>query len=161
MPLATLRASSVPVTLPQYGSGIMSILETAEILGGLGTVAIALIAVWTAIKAVNSQREATAKDIYRDYLKLAFKNPWFANPREFNDPSNFRKNEQYRWFVAFMLNSCDEIARTKSRDKGWRKTIRLDLRMHAEYLKSPEFDEDGGWGLYSRKLKCIANEALD
>jgi hypothetical protein len=132
------------------------------------TVALAVIAViaafitaWAAINARNSQREATAKDIYRDYLKLAFQHPKFANPEASGDLAAMRKNEEYRWFVAFMLNSCDEIARIKSRDKGWRKTIRLDLRMHEEYLGSPEFVEDGGWGLYSRELKCIAKETLD
>jgi hypothetical protein len=134
-----------------------------SLIADIATVALAVIAVvtafiiaWAAINARNSQREGTAKDIYRDYLKLAFQNPKFADPE-----ADLSENKEYRWFVAFMLNSCDEIARIKSRDKNWRKTIRLDLRMHAEYLKSPQFVEDGGWGLYSRELKCIANEALD
>ncbi len=132
-------------------------------IGDDATVAIAVIAAitafvtaWAAINARNAQREATAKDIYRDYLKLAFQNPTLANPSD--DPN---KSEQYRWFVAFMLNSCEEIARTKSKDKNWSKTLRHDLRMHGNYLKSPQFVKDGGWGLYSRELKGIFDEALD
>ena len=136
------------------------ILECAAALGGLATVVIAVVAIVTAINAVNSQREATAKEIYRDYLKLAFDNPELANPRGFDNPSNLNQNERYRWFVAFMLNSCDEIARSKSKDKGWRKTIIEDLRFHKVYLKSPEFDEDGGWYLYSHELKGIADQAV-
>ena len=100
-----------------------------------------------------------------DYLKLALKlalsNPKLANPSKFEHAGDLNKNEEYRWFVAFMLNSCDEIAQTQAEDKDWRKTLRLDLRAHAEYLKSPEFIEDGGWGMYSDQLKSIADEALD
>ena len=138
-------------------------------IGDDATVAIAVIAAitafvtaWAAINARNAQREATAKDIYRDYLKLAFQNPKFANPTSGSENGDdLNKNEEYRWFVAFMMNSCDEIARTKSKDKSWRKTLRHDLRVHGDYLKSPQFVEDGGWGLYSRELKSIFDEALD
>jgi hypothetical protein len=136
------------------------ILESAE---ALGAVVIAVVSVWAATiakNAINAQHEATAKDIYRDYLKLAFDNPEFANPHAFDNPSDLNKNEKYRWFVAFMLNSCDEIARSKSRDKGWRKTILEDLRFHKDYLKSQEFSDDGGWDLYSRALKTIGDEAV-
>jgi hypothetical protein len=146
-----------------FGNEPMSSSAANDATVALAAIAViaAFITAWAAINARNSQREATAKDIYRDYLKLAFQHPKFANPEAFGDLAAMSKNEEYRWFVAFMLNSCDEIARIKSRDKGWRKTIRLDLRMHEEYLESPEFVEDGGWGLYSRELKCIAKEALD
>ena len=149
-----------------------------EFLTAFGAIATASVAAWAGIYAVNSQREATAKDIYRDYLKLAFENPEFANPSEFFwDLSSLKKNEQYRWFVAFMLNSCDEIARSELRGKGWReiislddtkkregwrKTILLDLQMHKEYLDDScsEFKADGGWDLYSSELKNIAKKAL-
>ncbi len=137
------------------------IADTATVAIAVIAALTAFITAWAAIIARKSQREATAKDIYRDYLKLAFQNPKFADPNAFDDQADLSKNEEYRWFVAFMLNSCDEIARIKSRDKNWRKTIRLDLGMHMEYLKSRQFVEDGGWDLYSRELKCIANEALD
>ncbi len=113
-------------------------------IGDAATVAIAVIAAiaafltaWAAINARESQREATAKDIYRDYLKLAFQHPRFANPRQFEDVGDLNKKEEYRWFVAFMLNCCDEIACTHSKNKGWRTTVREDLRLHAEYLMSP------------------------
>jgi hypothetical protein len=130
--------------------------ENAEKIGSLAIamgVPIAIIAIFCASR---SQREATAKDIYRDYLKLAVANPRLANPRDFEISKDDRKQlERYRWFVAFMMNSCDEIARTRGRDEGWRNTIIEDLKMHIEYLRSPEFVDDGGWGLYSRRLKDI------
>ncbi len=54
------------------------ILTNAEQLGGLATVLmmfIGLWALWFARTQIFAQREATAKDIYRDYLKLAFDHP--------------------------------------------------------------------------------------
>jgi hypothetical protein len=141
------------------------IFENAEKLGGLATVG-AMIAALCALvfaliqilEARSSQREATAKDIYRDYLKLAFDNPEFANPAEggWKDKGEWIKDEKYRWFVTFMLNSCDEISRSKPRDKTWRKVIQTEFDLHKDYLKSREFNEDDkGWCLYSPKLKKI------
>jgi|SRR5580704_8872794 hypothetical protein len=150
-----------------------SFLKIAEGLGGLATVGTLIVAL-CALKfareqiseAKNSQREATAKDIYRDYLELAFNNPKFANPAEFingaggdgwKQKGEWNKDERYRWFVSFMLNSCDEIAQSKPGDESWRKTIFLDLQYHQDYLKSPQFVEDGGWNLYSPELKNIVD----
>ena len=137
------------------------IFEHAERLGGLATVAAAIIAllatgiaVWALLSGRNSQREATAKDIYRDYLKLAFEHPEIAVARR----ADSVQEEKYQWFVAFLLTSCDEIVRILPRDKTWRKGIRIDLKPHLAYLKSDAFKDDGGWDLYSPKLKMIATE---
>jgi hypothetical protein len=61
------------------------IFEHAERLGGLASVIAAFIAllasgiaIWALPSGRSSQRELTAKDIYRDYLKLAFENPEIA-----------------------------------------------------------------------------------
>ena len=139
------------------------ILENADKVGALATVATAIVAGIALIFAAKqiaagkaSQREATAKDIYRDYLKLAFENPDFAHPGD----RAFKEDNKYRWFVAFMLNSCDEITECLPGSELWRKTILEDLRLHKDYLKSPQFDEDGGWHMFSDGLKKIYEEAL-
>jgi hypothetical protein len=151
------------------------IWENAAKIGGIAegfTAFFALLGVviagWTIGCARRSQREATAKDVYRDYLRLAFENPKLANPHAQNLKGDVQKqdeqrqgqqySEEYRWFVAFMMNSCDEIARSRRGDEGWRNTILEDLKMHAEYLKSREFAEDGGWRLYSPELKDIYDQ---
>jgi hypothetical protein len=143
--------------------------DNAETLRGLATVMTAIVAMVAVIVAVialitgrNSQREATAKAIYRDYLKLAFENPELANPYRgaLKRKDDLKQDERYRWFVAFMLNSCGEIARSKPGDETWRKAILEDLKMHNDYLKSPIFDEDGGWPLYSHELRDIWHKAV-
>jgi hypothetical protein len=149
------------------------IFENAEKLGGFATVGmlfVAIVALAFAIVQIcvtrNSQREATAKDIYRDYLKLAFENPKFANPAKFvgtakgcwKNKDEWKQDERYRWFVAFMLNSYDEIASTNLRDETWRKVILYDFKFHKDYLSSPEFEkEEGGWSLFSTEMKDIAD----
>jgi hypothetical protein len=134
------------------------ILDNAEKLGGLATVIAAIVAIAATLIAVcalrtgrSSQREATAKDIYRDYLKLAFENLDVAEARI--------RNEKYQWFVSFLLTSCDEIVRIRLTD-DWRKAIGRDLEPHLDYLYSPEFEKDEGWPLYSPELKAIADEAV-
>jgi hypothetical protein len=139
------------------------IFENAEKLGGLATVVAALvallaicIAIWALISGRNSQREATAKDIYRDYLKLAFDNPEIAAARR----ADSAQEEKYEWFVAFLLTSCDEIVRIMPRDKTWREGICIDLKPHLDYFESEAFKDDGGWKLYSSKFKTIVEEAF-
>jgi hypothetical protein len=139
------------------------IWENADKLGALATVATATIAVIALIFAAKqiaagkaSQREATAKDIYRDYLKLAFEHPDFAYPGE----RDLKQDNEYRWFVAFMLNSCDEITECLPGNELWRKTILEDLRLHTDYLNSRQFSEIGGWSMFSSGLKNIFAEAL-
>jgi hypothetical protein len=144
--------------------------ECAEVVGGFataGTFIVALFALGFAHiqirEAKKIQREATAKDLFRDYLQLAFEHPKFANPDKFigNDKDKWKRkgewneDERYKWFVAFMLNACDEIIRSLPRDETWRRAILEDLRFHKEYLRSNEFDDDGGWSFYSRELKDI------
>jgi|HubBroStandDraft_6_1064221.scaffolds.fasta_scaffold508162_2 hypothetical protein len=140
------------------------------------TILAAGVAIIGIIFAWRAQGQATAKAIYRDYLKLAFENPELANPSESglnvsslvasppsasSDKERWTKYERYRWFVAFMLNACDEIASSQRarvfwRNRAlWRKAISGDLQFHNEYLMSAAFREDGGWRLYSCHLKDI------
>ncbi|WP_316219322.1 hypothetical protein [Bradyrhizobium sp. SZCCHNR2026] len=150
------------------------IFDNAEKLGGIATALTACVALCALIfarkqiqEAKNSQREATAKDIYRDYLKLAFEHPQFANPAIFvgEAKGNWKRtgewiqDEKYRWFVAFMLNSYDEICSIAQGDKIWHEVILIDFKYHKDYLKSREFgEEERGWDLFSPELRKIAGQ---
>jgi hypothetical protein len=135
-------------------------LENAATLGGLAIAGVTAVVAVVALKlSWDAQAQATAKGIYRDYLKLAFENPVLANP-SLEHKGDLKRDERYRWFVAFMLNACDEIALSIRRNPAWRKVICEDLKFHRDYLLSPEFREDGGWTLYSCELKDIGEEAV-
>ena len=149
------------------------IFEHGEKLGGLATVGTLVVALCALVFASiqiretrDSQREATAKGIYGDYLKLAFDNPKYSNPTKFlnvanggwKDQGEWMQDERYRWFVAIMLNSCDEISSSNPGDTIWQKAILEDLKLHEDYLKSSGFKvEEGGWTLFSPELNKIAS----
>jgi len=141
------------------------IFENAEKLGGIATVvatlvaiSATLVAIWALRTARSSQSEATAKDIYRDYLKLAFDHPEIASDFDKDELlHNKEKYEKYQWFVAFLLTSCDEIVRI-SPDDTWRRAILKDLEPHVWYLNS-DFKNYEDWGLYSSKLRDLAQKA--
>jgi hypothetical protein len=149
------------------GSIFEWVLKNGDKLGGLATVLMMFIALWAlsfANRQISAQREATAKDIYRDYLKLAFDNPKYANPKKFGATSKERwkewiQDEKYRWFVAFMLNSYDEIISSRPGDDDWLLVALADFKVHEGYLTSSAFlkDEDG-WSLFSPALAEIAKK---
>jgi hypothetical protein len=127
--------------------------ENAEKIGNLAQLFIALLASFALIftylqiaAARRGQHEATAKEIYRGYLELAFEHPGLAIPK-----SNDHASERYRWFVAILLNACDEIL-FGTTDPVWRTVVKTELKYHATYLHSDEFKRDGGWDLYSKAL---------
>lgn len=127
-------------------------LEKLADLAQVGTFFIALVALSIAyvqiVAARESQREATAKDVFRDSLRLAFEHPDYAIPKQ-----GLKSDDKYGWFVAVILNACDEIAVTVLPDQGWQHVVRGTLEYHKEYLASAEFLEDGGWQDYSKELK--------
>ena len=137
--------------------------DNAEKIGNLAQVLIALLAILALLYtrrqisvARRAQREATAKDIYRGYLELAFAHPQLAIP----GPETNIADGQYRWFVAILLNAGDEILYGTSAPV-WRKVIMAELRYHVKYLQSNEFlDEDRGWNLYSNELRSLATSVI-
>ena len=68
------------------------------------------------------------------------------------------RDYRYRWFVAIMLNACEEILATFENDETWGKVVLAEMEYHKAYLNSKFFladDEDRGWELYSDDLKML------
>ncbi len=140
--------------------------NNADKLGNLSQVLVAMTAIGAVFftylqirSATISQREATAKNLYREYLLLAFKHPELATPE---DDTKLIASDKYRWFVAVLLNCCDEILAGVGHDPVWRDVIIADLEYHLPCLKSKFFldnDQDRGWSLYSGKLEYLFNKA--
>lgn len=134
--------------------------NNAEKIGNLAQVVLALLALgslwfaWRQIKAARSaQREATAKAVYADFLKLAFEHQEYDNgPTEQGD-------KRYEQFAGILLNACDELALGMPphthRHAMWGKVISAELKAHSTYLASQRFRDLGGWDLYSSALKSI------
>ena len=137
--------------------------ENAENLGALAQLVLTVIALgalafaYLQIRfAQRSQREATAKEIYRDYLRLSFDNPNLASPDE--GDQKIIADYKYRWFAAVMLNACEEILEVFATDITWREVVLAEMEYHKRYLHSKFFladDEDRGWKLYSDELRLL------
>ncbi len=118
-----------------------------ETLAAFATVCAAIIAVGALIGVAFqvhggriTEREATAHNIWMDYLKLAFENPEFAAP----SLSALRVDgrlEKYEWFVSVVLFGAEQILMSHARHRPWGRIIIDQMRYHIEYIQSRQFRE--------------------
>lgn len=88
----------------------------------------------------RNQRETTAKNIFREYLKLALDHPDFATPNYQKLAQTPEQLEKYAWFVAYLLWACEEMLQFAGKDQIWQNNLQLNLNYHREYfLHDQEF----------------------
>lgn len=85
-----------------------------------------------------TQSEATAKDIYREYLRLALEYPQYSLPdySRISADENSDEFKQYEWFVSFLIYAAEEILAFFPDSEGWRATITSQFEYHREYLQA-------------------------
>lgn len=144
-----------------------------EILGKLAAVAPIIIAViaggalWVGVTQLRQNRlnhtESVAKDIYKEYLKVAIQYPSLAYPENkfhkfIKEVGDVEELNRYAWFVSYALFACDEVL-TLSRDRErWALVIKEQLRYHAEYLSWPEFSKTSEIEGYGPELQELIHE---
>lgn len=128
----------------------LTIVELAGVIESAAEALTALIAilgialVYVQIRAHRDiQREATAMNLFRQYLKEGIERPELVNPD--HDQLKERGSlDQYQLFVANMLYSFDEVLQsTKTRD--WREVVRGEVARHVTYLRSSDFQKQRGY----------------
>lgn len=112
----------------------------ADIATTIGVVAL-VPAYFQVRKSLQVQREATAIGVWKDFLSAALANPDLAAPQPYltgagRDSARFAK---YEWFVAGMLNACEQLLVTFSKSEAWAQTVKAQLAQHRRYLTSSEF----------------------
>src|SRR6185503_8337673 len=96
---------------------------SAVITAGVAVVALGG-AIWQIIVARTSQREATASELYGNYLVLAVANPMLAGGYVSVQNADRKVNEEferYEWFVSVMLHAFEQILELTKEDPIWRK----------------------------------------
>lgn len=86
-----------------------------------------MVAIWQIRAGEASQREASARDAYKEYLKLAIEKPELTDlslPSSL-DPA-LRKVSQDNLF-SFYLFSAEQIFETFADDPGWQQSLQADL----------------------------------
>lgn len=113
-------------------------------LSHLSTIATAIvavlalaIAVWQIKAAENIQREASAREAFKEYLKLAIDKPDFANAQLARDNSSTKSG--YEWFVTYFLYSAEQIYASYPNDPQWRKGLADEICYHEAYLRGEEY----------------------
>lgn len=148
------------------------IWENAEKIGTLCTAAAAILALIYAHLQISegrkAERQANAHELWRDYLRLAFDNPKFADPGfnlakfDYEDLTIDGSRElfqKYEWFIDAVLDACEEILEVLP-SKEWQATVRIQLRLHRDYLQSPYFLNSGYLVQYTPKFRAFMEEVL-
>ncbi|MBO6639008.1 MAG: hypothetical protein JJ920_15705 [Roseitalea sp.] len=124
--------------------GTLTIVELATIAQGLGTALAAIFALFGIIMVYvqirenrATQREATAKHLFRQYLQEGLERPDLVIARR-DQLTHAEVSVAYEFFVANMLYSFDEVLQN-TRSKDWREVVRGEIARHVDYLRSPEF----------------------
>jgi hypothetical protein len=104
-----------------------------------------------------SQREATASELYGNYLTLAVEYPMLARghiPVPPDDGKVDEEFERYEWFVSVMLHAFEQILDLTKGDQVWLTAISDQINYHEDYLSSSRFIP----GHYSAELQGLFPE---
>lgn len=87
-------------------------------------------------------RIATAHNIYNSYLQLAMQHPDLASA-----DSNAIDNApmKYKWFLASMLFSFEQILLVTKNQKDWVTAIKSQLKKHKDHLSVSSSVARGDW----------------
>jgi hypothetical protein len=116
----------------------------------------------------RAERRANANELWRETLRLAFENPKLSDPSlnttAFDyenltidgDPELFQK---YEMFVDTILNASEEILRGQP-TREWFAAVRMQLKLHRDYLLSPHFQNSGYLEQYTPKFRAFMADVL-
>ncbi len=140
----------------------MTRLEKAGQLSSIGTAFLAVVGLWVAVLQIRAseqtQREASARDSYKEYLKLAMEKPEFAEARLGKSTTSTKAS--YAWFVEYFLYSAEQIYQSFPNDKEWNFALSEQICYHRAYLKSPEYIQIRK-SQYAPEFSAFIDKALD
>lgn len=141
-----------------YDIGLAALLNV-DLWVNWATIATPLVAVGALIfayKQISTSREDTCRSsayaAYDSYLQLCLENPKFSYG--YNESSSFNQDEydQYRWFVAKMLFTFEQILDVYSDDLDWNKAIIAQLEKHKLHIKKSNSIKRDEWSKELTKL---------
>jgi hypothetical protein len=106
-------------------------------------------------------REASAKDLYRDYLKVALDNPDLSTGIYEHNPLS---NDRYDTFLSMMLYAFDEMVDLMG-PKYWADVVKYQVKVHQKYLREilhKEVPEQESFrSIYGAKLLALVDDAFE
>jgi hypothetical protein len=113
----------------------------ATIATAVIAVAALCIAVWQIRVGQQTQREASARDAFKEYLKLAMEKPELAEPSLGTVSDSGVESSRYSWFVSYFLFSAEQIHLSFPNDSEWSAALSNQICYHREYLKGSEYQK--------------------
>jgi hypothetical protein len=101
----------------------------------------------------QNQRETTAKATFREFLKLCVQHPDLADGKPPPD-----KQDEYEWFVAYLLWTAEEILEFSPDD--WSANLRLHLGYHKNFLKNDKQFREEDYPCYSLDVRKLVDSVL-
>ncbi|PAV47116.1 hypothetical protein CK486_14490 [Pseudomonas sp. HAR-UPW-AIA-41] len=131
----------------------LSTIATALLaIGGL------LVAVWQIRASEASQREASARDAYKEYLKLVIEKPELAEPDLPGSTSGPAREAGQDNLFSFYLFSAEQIFDAFPDDPGWHQSLQSDLCGFRQLL-GPRLD-NWHWSQHEAAFVEFAQQAL-
>jgi hypothetical protein len=106
----------------------------------------------------QESRRATAYSAYKEFLKLCFDYPDFAYGNEDSIKECGNKYVQYRWFIAQMLFTFEQVLEVLPDDREWNTTIANQLRKHIWHLQGSSSVKREEW---SKPLMKLLDNSLN
>jgi hypothetical protein len=143
-------------------------ITLATVAMGLAAIAALVYAHLQISDGRKAERRANANELWRETLRLAFENPKLSDPSlrttAFDyenltidgDPEFFQKYEMY---VDTILNASEEILAGLPTPE-WDAAVRLQLKLHREYLLSPHFQGSGYLAQYTPEFREYMDTVL-
>lgn len=119
-------------------------------------------------KGREAERRANVHELWRDILRLGFKNPVLSDPSQKLGVFDYSARtvdgsreifQKYELFVDTVLNASDEILEVQSTPQ-WKTTVRIELNQHRDYLLSPHFQNSGFIKQYTPQFRAFIQDAL-
>jgi hypothetical protein len=131
-------------------------------VGGLAAVAgliIALLAAGVALYHIEagkrSQQETVARPTLATYLQLAIQYPLLADGHQ---PDDKLELARYEWFLAYMLNTCEQILLFLPKSSDWIEYIKTGLCYHKSYFAENEWFRKNYKTHYTSKLCSLIDQ---
>jgi hypothetical protein len=122
----------------------------------------AVVALWVAWRQIGISRELAALEAYENYHSMCLRYPQFTTGEVDFRNFNRQEKEQYKIFVLYTLMMDERIYTLFPRDRGWRFSIKDDIRTHKRFISSEEFAQDlssQGWSFTSLIDEVLAEDS--
>ena len=117
----------------------------------------------------DAERRANAHELWRESMRVAFDHPQFSDPSlklaDFDYQAKTINGsaelfQKYEMYMDTILSASEDVLEGLPTQE-WNKTVRIELRQHRDYLRSPHFQNSGYLEQYTPKFRAYIEKVLN